>query len=423
MAREYKERSTRRLRRQEDTVTTSSSSEEEQSTDTSTTSRFNIQKEISTILSASNESNKHQGISGSTSYSNSIPVYGKVDVQLSADISSDFSNSNSQETSNSETTDFAKEITEKATHRLVSKISEERVSKIIEEFEEKNQHGFDNRKGAEHISGVYRWVDKVYKNTVNNYGKRLQYEFMIPEPAEFHMIAKATAVAGISGVPLIKPLDPRTSTFGSLAPLKNSAHVVETNYHQWAAMYGATVLPPPKKYLIVSKTLVRPDDGSPWYAGKTVVDEIKLPESYAVDAVWVSIAASDDATWNFVDASAVGISYRYYQDVVDNWWFTDAIAKPDLKYIHGSVPISAHFLGHQSGLVSFTMRLVRKFVLVEEWQLDCFNAIMAAYHDRLAEYKNAVAELEAKQNAVNVENSAFYRQTVNSAQRAPSIPH
>lgn len=410
MAREYKERSTRRLRRQEDTVTTSRSSEDEQSTDTSTTSRYDIQKEISTVLSNAIEQSRHFGFNASTSGSTSIPMVGDVDFQLSSDISSDFSNSNSLESSNSETVNFAKDVTEKAAHRVVNKVTEERISKIIEEFEEKNQHGFDNRKGAEHISGVYRWVDKVYKNQVYNYGKRLQYEFMIPEPAEFHMIAKATAIAGLNSTPLVKPLDPRTNSFGSLTPMKTANHINETNYLDWAAMYGATVSPPPLKYLLVSKSIEKPNDGSAWYVGKTVLSEISIPESYAIDAIWISIAASDDAAWNFVDVGVAGTTFRYYPDSIDRWLFATPDLFPDLKYALGPVAIAAHFMGHQSGVVTVTMRIVRKWALFQAWQIESFNAVMAAYNERLAEYKNALAELEAKQNAVNSENSAFYRQ-------------
>lgn len=412
MAREYKERSTRRLRRQEDTITTSSSTESETSTDTSTTSRFDIQKEISSVLNTAVEQSRHNGFSGTTSGTASLPFVGDVNYSLSADHSSDFSTSNSLDVSNSMTTNFAKDVTEQATQRLTSKISEERVSRIIEEFEEKNQHGFDNRKGTEHISGVYRWVDKIYKNTLINYGKRLQYEFMIPEPAEFHLIAKATAA--VNTTPLIRPLDPRTNSFGSLTPLKSAVHLNEDNYNEWAAKYGATVLPPPVKYLTVAKTLSLPDDGSAWYTGKTVTAEITLPEGHSVETIFVSIAASDDAAWNFVDVSAAGVSKRYYEDVVDKWWFTDSVAYPELKYAQGTVPIAAHFLGHQSGNVTVTLKLARKWLLVQEWQLDSFNAIIAAYNDRLAEYKNALAELEAKQGSVTAENPAFYRQIENT---------
>lgn len=226
MAREYKERSTRRLRRSEDTVTSTSSSESENMSDTSTTSRFDMQSEVSKVLSESTDKSRSASFNSSTSGSTSVPLVGDVDFSLGFD----FSTSTSSELSENQSTSFAKDVTEKALQRMTRKVSEERTSKIIEEFEEKNQHGFDNRKGAEHISGVFRWGDKIYKNEIHNYGKRLQYEFMVPQLAAFHLIAKAASANSNNDFPLNKPIDPKTNSFGSLDAIPNSAHVKPSNY-------------------------------------------------------------------------------------------------------------------------------------------------------------------------------------------------
>ena len=37
--------------------------------------------------------------------------------------------------------------------------------------------------GAEHIVGIYRHVDQVQQAWIENYGKRLMLEFLVPEPA------------------------------------------------------------------------------------------------------------------------------------------------------------------------------------------------------------------------------------------------
>ncbi|MBC8644514.1 hypothetical protein H9W95_11885 [Flavobacterium lindanitolerans] len=50
MAREYKEKATRRLRRSENTTTTSSESEREQLTDTTSTTRHEMQNEVAKII-------------------------------------------------------------------------------------------------------------------------------------------------------------------------------------------------------------------------------------------------------------------------------------------------------------------------------------------------------------------------------------
>ena len=57
---------------------------------------------------------------------------------------------------------------------------------MLREFEENNKHGFDNRGGVAHVTGIYRWVDKIYTNRLMNYGKRLLLSFSVPEPAKWY---------------------------------------------------------------------------------------------------------------------------------------------------------------------------------------------------------------------------------------------
>lgn len=421
MAREYKERSTKRLRRTDSKVSSSSSSEVENMTDTTTTTRFDIQKEISTVLSDSMDSsigvNSHNGSSGK------IPGAGDVTFNIGFDVSTDFALSSSSEESNSMSTNFAKDVTEKALQRLVSKVSEERTLQIIEEFEEKNQHGFDNRLGAEHISGVYRWVDKIYKNEIHNYGKRLQYEFMLPEPSAFHLIAKAGLAISENEIPLIKPLDPRKEMFGVLSPLRNAAHVLPSNYHQWAAAYGAEVTPPPNEYLTVGKTLLRPDDGSEWHLSKTVKEEIIVPNGYGVQAIYFSQGCQKKEPWSHIVVSAAGVTKRVYEDIVDQWFFADSVSHNTLRDYTSVIPVSAQFTGVQGGMVSFSVRLDRKHSLLEDWQLRTFTAILSAYEDRLQEYKGAIAELEIKKAARMGDNPGYYRTIENTVLKKNCISY
>ena len=78
-------------------------------------------------------------------------------------------------------------------------------------FEELEKQGFKNS-GKDHISGVYQWIDKVYLAQVFNYGKRLQFDVMVPEPAALLIQASAkepsTLEKPVPPPPLIiSPLD------------------------------------------------------------------------------------------------------------------------------------------------------------------------------------------------------------------------
>ncbi|MEZ4854691.1 hypothetical protein [Flavobacterium sp.] len=185
MAREFKEKSTRRLRRSEVTETTSSETERENLTDTSTVDRFEMQSEVAKVIANSKDFNAGADVRAH---------YGITDKNfIDVGANMNFATHNSKEESTRQAVTNSKEITERALDRIVSKVKEERIEKVLEEFEENNTHGFDNRKGDKHVVGVYRWVDKVYKNQIVNYGKRLMFEFAIPEPASLHWLAMTEA--------------------------------------------------------------------------------------------------------------------------------------------------------------------------------------------------------------------------------------
>ena len=406
MAREYKERSTRRLRRSEDTTTSSSSTEREHQTDTTSTSRYELQSEISQVLSESRENSMDMSAHGGLSGGNNTT--GNYDASF--DVSSNFANSTSQENSNNQSTTFAKEITEKALDRVLTKVSEERVNKIIEEFEEQNRHGFDNRQGAEHISGVYRWVDKVYKNQIHNYGARLQYEFMIPEPASFHTMAKMAVSASGSETPVRKPLDPRLEQFGQLTPMTHAALVNEDNYQQWAAAYGASVLPPPDMTKVIGKSVIRPQDGSPWHESKVVNEQLQLPEGYGINRIYINaLGNGDNSNWERYYVSVAGVSRVYWTGVHESFLHAEDTSSRELDKFTDVVPITVQFTGLDGGLVSVELQLIRRPSHFAEWQLDTFNTIIEAYENRLQDYKDAVAELGIQKAQLLADNPAYFR--------------
>lgn len=424
MAREYKERSTRRLRRSEESTTQTSSRESEHLTDTSSTSRFDMQQEISDVISKSQENSRDIGFNASLSGGINIPFMGDAQFSVGGDYSSSSSSSFSQENSNSQSLSIAKEIIEKVQDRVVSKITEERTRKIVDEFEEQNRHGFDNRKGSEHISGVYRWVDKVYKNQIFNYGKRLQYEFMIPEPASFHLATKAAMSDGDGAVTLLEPRDPRKTGFGVFTPLTHAGMVTDSNYLQWAAVYGANVSAPPDEIKTVSKTLTKPDDGSPYSVTKVVNQEITLPAGYGIRRIWCS-AAGNGALSNYDSYDlSVGCCTAYlWTSTHQRFLLGDSNTFPNLDRYVESIPVTVQFTHLEGGMVSVELELVRKQSLYVEWQLETFNAIVEAYLERLATYESKVAEAETRNQIITADNPKFLRRIEHTALKKSCIAY
>ncbi|MFC3160220.1 hypothetical protein ACFOEQ_18660 [Chryseobacterium arachidis] len=229
MAREYREKSTRRLRRSENTTTTSSDTEREQLTDTTTANRFEMQNEISKMAQQSKDANAQ-------AFFNTEGTMGTVNFQ--AGVSGGFASHNSKEESTRQAVTQSQDITARAMDRIVTKVHEERIEKIIDEFEETNSHGLDNRKGDKHVVGVYRWVDKLMKNQIYNYGKRMMFEFMIPEPAKLHLLGMKN-VKTADQIDLIKPEDPRKSQTMPLSDYSGLENEAILKY--WISKYNVEV--------------------------------------------------------------------------------------------------------------------------------------------------------------------------------------
>lgn len=280
LAREYKERETRNLTRSELTTDSITERESEKLSDTTSTERHEIQSEVS-ILMQENTTNNSSASASVGGYYNFTS--GGINFNASGSLSTSSSSSSSSNFSESEA--YAKELTQRAMQRLVEKTTYKRTAKMIKEFEETNKHGFDNREGEKHVTGVYRWVDKIYQNDLVNYGKRLMYEFTLPEPARNykHLLTenlKRGQGEACDSVVLEKPSSPRD--FGI-----HYYHQLDAqNFGSFTAYYGLDI----EEYPVPSRTIAQSfsedfyKTGSQVGAGKrlhcTQNFELELPTDY-----------------------------------------------------------------------------------------------------------------------------------------------
>ncbi|MEL1246086.1 hypothetical protein AAEO56_17565 [Flavobacterium sp. DGU11] len=400
MAREYKEKSTRRLRRSEDTTTTSKEQEKEKLTDTTSTDRFEMNREVSNLLAEDTS----MGLHTSASYD---PT-----PKSQLNIGADFAHNTTKEHSDNQAITQAKEVTERALERVVQKVKEERIVKIIEEYEETNKHGYDNREGNQHISGVYRWVDKIYNNKVVNYGKRLMYEFMIPEPAAFHNFAiKAKDI----DLP-IRPIDPRTGD-GHVSMATHSV-IDRTNYTFWAAMYNAEVTPCPDQYKYIGKSFaeaVTAPAGQPNEMYKESVD-IDVPEGYFTLSFTADYTLKDDATGNISAGLSVGNYHTklpYIQTNSSPATVHYPIAEKGISPYYDKIHVACSSFNYQLTAVTVSIKTELSNEAFAKWQMETFNAIIAAYEKRKAEYDEQVKELKAAIGQKVATNPLFYREIEN----------
>ncbi|WP_051263694.1 hypothetical protein [Tenacibaculum ovolyticum] len=387
MAREYKERSTRNLTSAEQTTEKSSEKEVENLTDTSSTERNELQSETSSIVNSDN----------ATSFGANASVTSELGFgTLSTGANFNSSSSNSASNSNLEAQTYAQEVTERALERVVQKVSTKRTSRVLKEFEENNTHGFDNRKGDKHVTGVYRWVDKIYKNKLINYGKRLMYEFALPEPAKFFIKSYLDVGGNDDKTPegLIipkKPIHPSKLTTG----IKNAGELRENNYQRLAAEYNAEVPTFLEEDIKVNKSFkvnYKKTTGSGAQEGDSISDKIDLPKGYVLEEYIISGGFFSDGAGD-VNGGEVYISVggeTYYTK--GNKVFNFESKKYSLfsKGIKDSLAVSAATWDMFS--ISFNVEAKCKVSdeANQQWQNETYKAIIDAYNERLQEYNEFI---------------------------------
>lgn len=386
MAREYKEKSTKLLKRSEETVTSEITFESEQSTDTSSTDRNELSSELSTMEQQSRNYNFSVG-----------GGFGPVSANMS------LSFNNSKEKSYSLASTRSQELVQKAVERIVSKTREERVRKIINEYTEENKHGYDNRDGENHINGVYRWVDKVYKNQLVNYGMRLMYEFMIPEPASLHQeyVNREYENKDENNTNIIeKPTDPRTAKEN---PIANYEKINEKNSAFWANAFGVEIDPKPIKDMTASESYSGIDSKGKGAAFN--FNSILIPDGYKIDKIKYTASLVKHGVRlgrnaNF-DITILSKKYKF---------LSFKILQMDREYTSGTVPISVNIRDYKSFTVNVEVQYTLTTSRENEWKKKTFDAIIKGYERKLNESKQ---NIEAEQIQVKEKlavNPNFYRE-------------
>ncbi|AZB24298.1 carboxypeptidase regulatory-like domain-containing protein [Chryseobacterium bernardetii] len=413
MARERREKSTKKTSRSEITSMESSDTEKEQLRDTSSTDRFELQSEISKALQDIKDANISAYVNGHNTYPSGSINYG---------VAGGFSTHNSKEENTRQAMTQAKEITQKATDRVVTKVHKERTEKMIEEFEESNIHEFDNRKGDKHVVGVYRWVDKVYKNQIYNYGKRMMFEFMIPEPAKLHSLGMK--ISKNAENMLIKPVDPRTSSINKMEnymALDGTSGDVILKY--WSGVYNVEVDSIPAGKIYLSKGFSYGKDLVPEGASNSNTSAVGLQKDLEIPEGYVTT----EYTINYGGKQYTGALLNV--SIGDKKVITDSSAPGNFNtsgYLVGItnlLPISIstdRFYSFEAN-VTITCELNREGKI--KYLQKVFNKIIAAYEKAKTQYEQDLAAIQAQGVQIKGSNPGFYRQIENTILRRNCISY
>ena len=397
MASELRHKSSVAREYSEITDTTSKSVETEKVSDTSKTSRTDVQTEVAKEL------DKQQSITAYAHFSYS--------GGYKLDIGADYANNTAQHDSTRQAVAKSQEITERAMERVLTKINEERVQKIIKEYTETNVHEFDNRGNAvttnevpQHITGVYRWIDKKMKNQIYNYGKRTMFEFMVPEPAKLHRLALSVS----KGQVLTAPVDPRKAPepWNMASPKGATKELLQ----HWADIYGIALTELPKENVEVYQEIVgRPNSTGSFGAVGT---PINITQNYAAKDMKIQYYMDRNSLWhnsNFYCSNGKGgerdLSFngKINQGTV---WESGLNLSGTFNFLYRGRNIEDVTLN-----VTLYCKLSETFML--QWQTENFNAIIKAYEDAFTKFQEEQARLDAEQKekeaAAKEKQGTFYR--------------
>jgi hypothetical protein len=372
---------TREVRRAETTelsVTTETEHVSEEERDLQSTERFEVKRESEQVASADGQLKS--------------PAYGGL---------VDGGGGSLQSTEKQAST-YAKDVTSRAVSKITERLRTQIVQRTVREFEEKTSHTFAAGIAAGNVTGIYQWLDKVYENQVYNYGKRLLYDLVVPEPGAF--LLQAFARAQSEGRELVNP-GPWT-----LSP----SMINEGTYTSLVNKYQATgVEPPPALYLTASKSF----KGTPTKeTGDPDANEIPIPPNYEAYKCWIRLNSSP-----YTDvpppAPGTGESAKPCIQIVvgDHGPFVSTFYIPksggpfppplppdpplnfafNLDGATDKVPIAITTWHIVSYAFNIIVTLKRTTASLDRWRHRTYDQLFAAYQRQKAEYEERLANLLA----------------------------
>ena len=382
MQTESRERKHRRLQKTENVLLVETERTEQNERDLQTTERFEMQNE------------SQQTIQSDASFKAGVTVtagFGPVEVHSYAD----FATQSSQTQANRTASDYARDVTDRTLARVIDRVREERTHRTLEEVEELNTHGFSNT-GPEHVVGIYRWVDKVYRAQLVNHGPRFMIEFTVPEPAAFYIYAETNRPP--EGVSLTRPEPPQVifvyGSGGSATAVQEALvtpmQVQSYNYLALVGQYNVEgVNPPPQESIVVGTAVEMAWTQQTFDVPFTKVHkELAIPDGYRAREAWVRAIKS------------------YYQNSGELTAIIGTVLHsgggPSLYQMNGEekvLPITVHDIG-QASVMNVEVRCERKPEHFEAWQVATFNAIVSAYEKQKAAYEDQVKAAAIAQGVV-----------------------
>ncbi len=300
-----------------------------------------------------------------------------------------------------EASQTAAEFSTEVLSKSVEEVKERELKRVVRrsrtELEEIQDHKVDNVKGAAHTVGIYRWVDSVWKATTYGIGLRLVLEFLIPEPGRNIEQAGEVKAKNPEAQPPALPVD----LFNTLTSETAATH---------AATYGADgIKAQPDERQVIGVPFGTTDfkDASGERVMAVVVKDVKIPENYIGEAVFVAVTSMERADVDVNSNVVIDIPGAKPAQFLENpagpsnpFIVDTGVGRPnpqvrtlilESKSAFGpgsTVPVTvyAEDVRGLAGVVEVHCRLTD--AARNQWKLETIEKISGAYRARLAEWQS-----------------------------------
>lgn len=144
---------------------------------------------------------------------------------------------------------FAKKILNRTKQRVSEKINKVRAHTELKELEDTSISFLNNSNNTEPVYGIYCWLNKVYQAKVINYGNRMLFSFIVPNPADEYIKQLET----LDNNDLTKPKSLEDFETSNTKHVFTYTDITTSNYLEMCQYYNIQNFPlPPQDTIVVS---------------------------------------------------------------------------------------------------------------------------------------------------------------------------
>lgn len=369
---ETRERHHTRLQRTEESQSDYTERDSEQYRESQSAERF----EMGRFAFESSRQSQDQNSSITTT-----ATYGEVTVQTSNFMAS----SQGREESRGEDLRRSREVVERMLTMTRERVGQYRFRNALSEVTETTIH--KQKAKCAHVMAQFRWVDKVYRAQVYNYGARAMYEIMLPSPAALYsrLLEQHPGVSGHAGK-------------APALPTLQAQDLTDSSWAYYAQLYGVDLPAPPAAAITEYAQASYPSAGHPSPSIGGV-----FHRSPARELGYSASSAGCSMSW-FGPTGQCGVTASIGTLLFASGPDPDSVIPAQAMSVEAAeVTFSASGWGPvERYSVNFYLVWTRTQRAVEQWQLACMRIIMESYHAKLSAYreKQAVALDPAQMRAI-----------------------